>query len=87
MNYDIGDLWIFCCVVFGPIQKFEGANYKTNILLKVFKEMVLVGGGGGMAPLLCGSVPVPNHIGVRVNECLRDVKSNVVDLHFFKMSN
>ena len=24
LNYDIGNLWIFCCVVFGPIQKFEG---------------------------------------------------------------
>ena len=75
----------FCCVVVGPIQKFEGANYKTNILLKVFKEMVLGGGGGEWPPLaLSGSVPVPNHIGVKV---LRDVKSNVVDLHFFKMPN
>ena len=37
LNYDIGGLWIFCCVVFGSIQKFEGA-IKPIYYLKFSKK-------------------------------------------------
>ena len=38
LNYDIGDLWIFCCVVFGPIQKFEKPTIKSIYYLKFSKK-------------------------------------------------